>query len=168
MPRDPPYTDHDQFYRIEIEVSMNEHTGGTADSPYEALTRRAAHAAKRSYSPYSHFRVGAALLCRDGTIHEGANVENRSYGLTVCAERNAVFAAVAAGNREFEAIAVYAADSETPIPPCGACRQVLSEFSRGELAVICVSATGQAARMILSDLLPHDSLHELRGLRASG
>ncbi len=84
----------------------------------------------KAYAPYSNFPVGAALKARSGKIFYGCNVENLSFGLTCCAERNAVFAAVAAGEREFEAIAIVA-DSKEPVTPCGACRQVLAEFSFG-------------------------------------
>lgn len=83
---------------------------------------------QQSYSPYSHYAVGAALLCADGSIVCGCNVENASYGLTICAERSAVFQAVAQGKREFQALAVVGSGSE-PAWPCGACLQVLSEFA---------------------------------------
>lgn len=81
-----------------------------------------------SYSPYSNFPVGAAVLCKDGTIVIGCNIENVSYGMTNCAERTAIFKAVSEGHREFSAIAVVA-DTQGPCRPCGACRQVLSEFN---------------------------------------
>jgi cytidine deaminase len=91
------------------------------------LLRAACDVRLRSHSPYSHFRVGAALLCRDGRIVTGTNVENVSYGLSICAERAAVCRAVAEGARDFVAIAICA-DGHDPTPPCGACRQVLVEF----------------------------------------
>jgi cytidine deaminase len=94
----------------------------------EALVGAARAAREHAYAPYSEFAVGAALLCADGTVVTGCNVENGSYGLTICAERNAVFAAVARGQRHFTAIAV-AGPSESVTSPCGACRQVLAEFS---------------------------------------
>ena len=84
-------------------------------------------ARENAYSPYSHFAVGAALLCEDGTLFEGGNIENASYGLTNCAERTAIFKAVSEGHTKFKALAVVA-DTEGPCAPCGACRQVMAEF----------------------------------------
>ena len=84
-------------------------------------------ARENAYSPYSHFAVGAALLCEDGTLFEGCNIENASYGLTNCAERTAIFKAVSEGHTKFKALAVVA-DTEGPCAPCGACRQVMAEF----------------------------------------
>ena len=101
------------------------------------------------------------MRCVDGDIFTGTNVENRSYGLTNCAERSAVFAAVSSGKTAFEAIAVYSPDSEYPIPPCGSCRQVLSEFAGGELMVIMMNRRAKIEKK-LSELLPFDSLHELK------
>ncbi|MCB5224539.1 MAG: cytidine deaminase [Candidatus Cloacimonadaceae bacterium] len=95
---------------------------------FDYLLERAKTAAQQAYAPYSGYRVGAALLCDDGSIHTGCNVENASYSLTICAERNAVFNAINAGNRDFSAIAIYV-DSDEIFPPCGACRQVLAEFN---------------------------------------
>ncbi len=99
----------------------------TMDNRYADLVKAAEEAMKNSYSPYSKIRVGAALLTKDGRVFTGCNVENASYGLSMCAERVAVFKAVSEGFRDFQAIAV-ASDSVNP-SPCGACRQVLSEFS---------------------------------------
>lgn len=84
-------------------------------------------ARENAYSPYSYFAVGAALLCEDGTLYEGCNIENASYGLTNCAERTAIFKAVSEGHIKFKALAVVA-DTEGPCAPCGACRQVMAEF----------------------------------------
>ena len=125
------------------------------------LVRRAAEVAVRAYAPYSSFRVGAALLCEDGSVYQGVNVENRSYGLTSCAERSAVFAAVTDGKTSFAAIAVYSPDFAEPLPPCGACRQVLSEFG-GDIEVLCCGSNGTVLRRKISELLPQDSLHNLR------
>lgn len=106
---------------------------------------------RRAYAPYSKFRVGCAVLTAVGNIYTGCNVENASYGLTICAERSAVFGAVSAGARNFRRI-VVASDSEPPAPPCGACRQVLAEFG-SELAVESVGPT-QTRRWTLRELLP--------------
>jgi cytidine deaminase len=128
----------------------------------EELLRLAADAAARTYSPYSRFPVGAALLCADGEVITGTNVENRSYGLTICAERSALFTAVGRGKREFTAIAVYCPAADDPVPPCGACRQVLSEFCAPEMPVIYAAKGGKPITLQLGELLPHDSLHGLK------
>ncbi|MEA3210145.1 MAG: cytidine deaminase [Chthoniobacter sp.] len=112
----------------------------------------AREARDQAYAPYSHFAVGAALRAKSGRVFCGCNVENLSYGLTICAERNALFAAVAAGEREFEAIAIVA-DSKEPVTPCGACRQVLAEFAP-ELAICCANLEGQTFEATLRELLP--------------
>ena len=101
----------------------------------ERLFKEAEKAALQSYSPYSHFRVGAALLTEEGKIYTGTNVENRSFGLTICAERSAVVSAVSSGERRFIALAIATPDSDTPVGPCGACRQVISEFMTGDAPV---------------------------------
>ncbi len=117
------------------------------------LIRAALEARERAYAPYSHFAVGAALLAADGRIFTGCNVENASYGLTMCAERVALFKAVSEGAREFTAIAI--ACGTGPCAPCGACRQVLREFSPDHLLVIMTDAAGKEVRKErLSSLLP--------------
>ena len=115
----------------------------------------AAEAARaRAHAPYSNFHVGAALLCEDGTIQPGCNVENASYGATICAERTAVAAAVAAGRRRFVAIAV-AGPPGIALTPCGICRQVLAEFSSdGALRVVTRNAAGAPSAASLAALLP--------------
>lgn len=120
-----------------------------------ALVRRAVRAAKASYSPYSRFPVGAAVLTRGRRTFTGVNVENASYGLTVCAERAAVFAAVAAGERRLRAVAV-AAGQGLAVPPCGACLQVLAEFAGGEVIVLLapLDAPDRIRRLTLADCLP--------------
>jgi len=121
----------------------------------------ASDAARASYSPYSKFRVGAALLCADGTVFTGTNVENRSFGLTICAERSALVAAIGAGKREFEGIAISTPDADYPVSPCGACRQVLSEFLKPSAPVVFGSKAEALVETTIGDLLPNDALHEL-------
>jgi len=126
------------------------------------LVKAAAEAAGSSYSPYSHFRVGAALLCSDGTVVTGANVENRSFGLTICAERSALVRAVAEGKRSFSALAVFCADADYPVSPCGACRQFLSEFVPPDFPILFSGGNGKPVIVTRGELLPHDALHELK------
>lgn len=116
----------------------------------DELVSLAAEARKKAHAPYSHFAVGAALLASSGRVYTGCNVENASYGLTVCAERVAVFKAVSEGEREFEAIAVVTENGATP---CGACRQVLMEFG-DHIQVIVADAAGHRRSFTLTDLLP--------------
>jgi cytidine deaminase len=116
------------------------------------LIAAARQAAKAAYAPYSKFRVGAAVLTRSGRIHTGCNVENASYGLSNCAERTAIFKAVADGRREIIAVAVYTS-TQKPTPPCGACRQVINEF--GPRAVIlCTCNSRVRLETTLDQLLP--------------
>jgi cytidine deaminase len=116
------------------------------------LRERAFAAMERAYAPYSKFRVGAALLASDGSITEGCNVENAAYPAGICAERSAVSAAIARGNRSFEAVLI-ATEAEEPTPPCGICRQFLEEFSP-HLLVISTTRDGREARWSLDELLP--------------
>lgn len=116
------------------------------------LAKVARKVREHAHAPYSRFQVGAALESDKGKVFSGCNVENISYGLTVCAERNAVFAAVASGTRSFRRI-VIVADSKEPVTPCGACRQVLSEFSEN-MEVISLNLQGHEFRAKLSTLLP--------------
>lgn len=129
----------------------------------DGLFEIALRAAQTSYSPYSHFRVGAAIECLDGSIVTGTNVENRSFGLTICAERNAVAQAVHLGRRGFVALAVATPDSEDPVSPCGACRQVLTEFGEGGLTVQFGPSADKRIFTTLGELFPHDALHGLNG-----
>ena len=128
------------------------HDRGAVD--WQPLVAAALAARERAHAPYSRFRVGAALRAADGTLHAGANVENRSYGLTVCAERVAVVAAVAAGAVGIRAIAIATAE-DPPAPPCGLCLQTLAEFAGPDLPVLLVNPAGARRELRLGDLLPH-------------
>jgi cytidine deaminase len=119
----------------------------------ERLVAAAREARERAHAPYSRFKVGAALEAADGRIITGCNIENASYGLTICAERVALFKALSEGHREFVRIAVVA-DTASPTPPCGACRQVLWEFGE-DLEVILGNLQEIAGHHRLRDLLPH-------------
>lgn len=130
------------------------------------LMARAREAAAFSWSPYSRFPVGAALLCDDGTVVTGTNVENRSFGLTNCAERSALFTAVSRGARRFRALAVCCPAARQPVPPCGACRQALSEFCAPDMPVYYAGGGVKVVETTMGELLPADSLHDLAdGLR---
>ncbi len=119
---------------------------------YTDLIRRARAARRNSHSPYSRFRVGAALLASDGRVFTGCNIEISTYALTLCAERTAAFKARSEGARRFRAIAI-ATDAVELISPCGACRQVLMDLC-GDIDVILVGRNGKPSTMRLSDLLP--------------
>lgn len=122
------------------------------------LISKAAEAREKSYAPYSDFSVGAALLCADGTVYTGANIENSSYTPTVCAERVAFFSAVHDGHRDFAAIAIVGGHKDkAPLelcPPCGVCRQVMSEFCQGDFKIILTD--GKDSRILtLDEMLPY-------------
>jgi cytidine deaminase len=121
--------------------------------PHAALVAAARAARRNAYAPYSRFRVGAAVLGDDGAVHGGCNVENASYGLTMCAERNAVGAAAAAGARRIAAVAVASATAP-PTPPCGACLQVLVELGAPDTPVLLAGPRGAPLRTTLGELLP--------------
>jgi cytidine deaminase len=118
-----------------------------------ALIEAARAVRLNAHARFSHFQVGAALEAVDGRIFTGCNVENATYGLTVCAERVAVWKAISEGHRRFVRVAVVA-DTEEPTPPCGACRQILWEFG-GDLEVILANLQGEKARFRLRELLPY-------------
>lgn len=126
----------------------------TSTAPPGRLLERAREAARHSYAPYSGFRVAAAVVAGSGRVYTGVNVENASYGLTVCAERVAIFKAVSEGERVIREVLVYAADSDEPVPPCGACLQVIAEFGGDDTVVYMVSRAGKQARATLKELLP--------------
>ena len=122
----------------------------------EKLCQLAIEAMGHSYSPYSGYRVGAALLCEDGSVYQGCNIENASYTPTICAERTAIFKAVYDGHRDFAAIAVCGGKDgviEGLFPPCGVCRQVMREFCRDDFLVYLVKPQGYEVRT-LAQLLP--------------
>ena len=118
----------------------------------QELCRAAIAMLDRSYSPYSHFPVGAALECSDGTVFTGCNIENASYPLSNCAERTAIFKALSEGERGFKALAVVA-DTERPCSPCGACRQVMAEFRIPR--IIMANLKGDVEVVSWEDLLPY-------------
>ena len=119
----------------------------------EKLLQLAKQAREHAHVPYSKFPVGAAVLTKDGTVYQGCNIENASFGLTNCAERTAVFKAVSEGDKEFQTI-VVTADTEGPVSPCGACRQVLVEFCEPEMPVVLTNKKGDIKETTVSELLP--------------
>lgn len=119
----------------------------------EQLIIEAKKAREKAYVPYSKFKVGAALLTKSGAIYHGCNIENAAYSLCNCAERTALFSAYAAGEREFETIVVVA-DSPRSVPPCGACRQVMSELCPGHMPVTLTNLKGDINQTTVQDLLP--------------
>ena len=129
---------------------------------YDELVQKAIEMTKMSYVPYSHFHVGAALLDKNGKIWTGCNIENATYGATNCAERTAIFKAVSEGVRDFEAIAIVGgpegADGSPVLeefcPPCGICRQVLSEFCSKNFKIILANKKGEQKLFTLAELLP--------------
>ncbi len=121
-------------------------------SEYETLISAAGQARENAHAPYSNFRVGAALRATSGRIFGGCNVENATYGLTVCAERIAIFKAISEGERGFDAISVVT-DAETLTPPCGACRQLIWEFC-GDVPVILANLKGKTEIFQMRELFP--------------
>lgn len=133
--------------------SGNSTTQAKAES-LKSLTDASKVAAKNAHAPYSRFRVGAAVLDEHGNAFLGCNVENASYGLTICAERNAVFQLIAAGSKSVRAVAIYT-PTATPTPPCGACRQVLAEFATADVPVISACKGKARLESTVGALLPH-------------
>lgn len=130
----------------------------------ERLCELAKEVANNSYSPYSGFKVGAALLCADGSIYKGTNVENASYSVTVCAERSAFLKAVNDGKREFTAIAVAGGREDIGAeicPPCGVCLQTMLEFCDPKSFKVFLTRKGQCEEYLLSDLLPFGFKNEV-------
>lgn len=122
----------------------------------ELMIQKAINAAKNSYSPYSKFKVGAALLTDDNSVYTGTNVENASYGLTMCAERTAIFKAVSEGHRKFKTLVIYCdvPEADDHAMPCGACRQVMAEFFDEKTKIIVTNGKDSIV-LTLKDLLPH-------------
>ena len=118
-----------------------------------SLIQEAIEARKQAYTPYSKFQVGAAVLTANGQVFRGCNIENASYGLTNCAERTAIFKAVSEGDSKVEAIAIVA-DTEGPVSPCGACRQVIAEFSDQNTKVYLSNLKGDVLETSIVELLP--------------
>lgn len=118
------------------------------------MLRMADDAKSRAYSPYSNFKVGACVKAASGAYYLGCNIENAAYSQTNCAERTAMFKAIYEGERDIEAIAIVS-DSDSFTMPCGACRQVLSEFCDPKMPVICASKNGKYSKFTLGELLPH-------------
>ncbi|MDX1645225.1 MAG: cytidine deaminase [Thermoanaerobaculia bacterium] len=127
---------------------------------WEALADEAVGMREKAYAPYSRYRVGAALETADGRVFTGCNIENRAYGLTLCAERVALAGAVAAGAVDLTAL-VVATESSPPQPPCGACRESLAEFA-SRLPILLVNPAGEQRRHDLAELLPHPFEMETR------
>ena len=120
---------------------------------YQELINRAVEASKKAYSPYSNFSVGACILADSGKVYDGCNFENASFGLTICAERNAVGSAIVAGERKLKAIAIYSPNAEY-CQPCGACRQVLYEFKSDEGLDVVTTGKDGLKIIPITELLP--------------
>ncbi|MBS4217114.1 cytidine deaminase [Bacillus sp. FJAT-49711] len=129
----------------------------------EQLVQEAAKAKENAYVPYSHFPVGAALLTSDGKVYHGCNIENAAYSVVNCAERTAIFKAVSEGDKDFVMLAVIA-DTERPVPPCGACRQVIAELCPKSMKVVLANKKGDIKEITVEELLPFafspEDLHE--------
>jgi cytidine deaminase len=120
---------------------------------FEELIKKAKAAQTHSYSPYSNFKVGSALLSKDGAVFVGSNIENSSYSTTICAERCAIFKAVSEGQRDFNML-VLVSESKDLSPPCGSCLQVISEFCDGSFKIVLANSSTQKRVYLLKNLLP--------------
>lgn len=116
------------------------------------LIKAAVRVRENAHAPFSNFKVGAALMTKNGKIYTGCNVENATYGLTICAERNAIFKAISEGEKDFETISVVA-DTDELTPPCGACRQIIWEFC-GDVPVILANLKGDSETVMMKELFP--------------
>ncbi|WP_201713531.1 cytidine deaminase [Rossellomorea arthrocnemi] len=119
----------------------------------EQLIQEAKLAREKAYVPYSKFKVGAALLSKDGKVYHGCNIENAAYSMCNCAERTALFKAYSEGDTDYSMIAVVA-DTARPVPPCGACRQVISELCPKEMKVVLTNLQGDVEELTVAELLP--------------
>ncbi len=119
----------------------------------DKMFKEAKKAQKNAYVPYSEFPLGAAVLTEDGSIYTGVNIENASFSLTNCAERSAIFTAISNGERKIKALLIVSS-TKKPVPPCGACRQVIQEFADGDIEVIMMTEAGDEQVMTSSELLP--------------
>jgi cytidine deaminase len=126
------------------------------------LMELAKSASKNTYSPYSGFPVGAAIVTESGKIFTGTNIENRSFGLTICAERSAICSAVSAGFTKISAVAVFCPKADYPVSPCGACRQVISEFALPGCKILFEGADGKTIHTTVEEIYPFDALRELK------
>lgn len=128
-----------------------------------SLIAEAKKAMEKAYVPYSKFQVGAALLTEDGKVYQGCNIENAAYSMCNCAERTALFSAYAHGDRKFKTLAVIA-DTDRPVSPCGACRQVISELCPNDMKVVLTNLNGDIKELTVAELLPGafspEDLHE--------
>ncbi|MBE3090907.1 MAG: cytidine deaminase [Candidatus Atribacteria bacterium] len=140
------------WYQRKQRRGLNKEGENTVKEEFKKLIKEAEKARKRAYTPYSKFQVGAAVLCADGKIFTGCNIENASFGLTVCAERVAIFKAISEGSTKFEAIAVIG-DTDKPCSPCGACRQVISEFGE-DIPLIMANLKEDVKIKKIKELLP--------------
>ncbi|MGR3765071.1 cytidine deaminase [Rossellomorea sp. NS-SX7] len=119
----------------------------------EQLIKEAKAAREKAYVPYSKFKVGAALLTKDGKVYHGCNIENAAYSMCNCAERTALFKAYSEGDKDYSMIAVVA-DTARPVPPCGACRQVISELCSKDMKVVLTNLKGDVEELTVGELLP--------------
>ena len=128
---------------------------------FNDLLQKARTASGKAYAPYSKFPVGAAVLFSSGKVYTGVNVENRSFGLTICAERSAIVSGISRGENEILAVAVYCPAADYPVSPCGACRQVISEFAKPGCDIIFMDGKGHKTACKIEELFPFDALKEL-------
>ncbi|MBS7576141.1 MULTISPECIES: cytidine deaminase [unclassified Enterococcus] len=122
--------------------------------PINELIDLTIQASQSAYAPYSQFKVGATLVSKSGTVYQGCNIENVSYGLTNCAERTAIFKAISEGEQAFSKLYIYG-ETEQPISPCGACRQVMFEFFEPETEIVLISKNRTIKRVKMAELLPY-------------